>query len=256
MSSRGEVLVAIINDKRDFVILQNQNWYRIPVNSAEKWLKRRWPPEWLAFYQTKAFGEEAYSISYYSRVIDIRKVFRGELFANEPSNEKSNLQYYQLFLHPLKKLPVPILSRRWRRITFIQTTWQKFIEAAEINDLYDDSPLEDHLWAEFSRLQIPAERQEFITVKQKNYVLDFAIYCAKGSVDVETDGDSWHANPEKAAEDNLRDNTLEMVGWKVLRFSSLQIEEQTEDYCVPTVVETINHLGGVDEGKYMPRKMT
>ena len=39
MSRRGELLVAIMNDKRDFAIAQQQNWYRIPVSSAAKWLQ-------------------------------------------------------------------------------------------------------------------------------------------------------------------------------------------------------------------------
>ncbi len=255
MSKRGEVLVAIVNNKRDFAIIQNNNWYRIPVFSAEKWLKERWPPQWVAFYQTKVFGDEAYAVRYYAQVLDIRKVRRWQLFPNKPPGKKDNYWYYQLILSPSKKLPKPILSRRWRRIIFIPTTWQKFINAVEINDLYDESPLEDRLWAEFKRHNIPAERQEFITVKQQNYALDFAVYCAGGSIDVETDGDTWHANPEKAAKDNLRDNALESVGWRVLRFSTPQIREQSVEYCIPTVTDTINKLGGVDEMKYMPRKI-
>ena len=255
MPKRGEVLVAIVNDKRDFAIVQNQNWYRIPVSSVERWLKERWPPQWLAFYQTKVFGDEAYSVSYYAQVLDIRTARRRQLFPNEPPDTKSELTYYKLILGPLRKLPIPILSRRWRRIVFIPTTWRKFINASELNDLYDESPLEDRLWAEFKKHNIPAERQEFITVKQQSYALDFAVYCARGSIDVETDGDSWHANPQKAAEDNVRDNALEAVGWKVLHFSTRQIQEQAEEYCIRTVTKTVNSLGGVDEGRYVPRRI-
>lgn len=255
MSIRGEVLVAIINDKRDFAIVHDQNWYRIPVSSVRKWLKEFWPPQWLAFYQTKVFGAEAYFVNYFAQVIQIREAYRWQLFPNEPLNEKSNRQYYQLILNPLRRLPESIPSQRWRRIVFIPTTWQKFINAVEINDLYDESPLEDRLWVAFKRHNIPAERQEFITIKQQSYALDFAIYCAKGNIDVETDGDTWHANPEKAAQDNLRDNALEAVGWKVLRFSTHQIQEHTEKYCIHTIAETINNLYGVDEGKYVPRRI-
>jgi hypothetical protein len=49
MSRRGEVLVVILNNRRDMELLQTQQWYRIPVDSVEKYLKC-WPPEWLAFY--------------------------------------------------------------------------------------------------------------------------------------------------------------------------------------------------------------
>ena len=126
----------------------------------------------------------------------------------------------------------------------------------QINDLYDESSLEDQLWAAFKRLQIRAERQELVAIKDRNYFLDFAIYCASGKIDVETDGDEWHANPEKAALDNLRDNDLESVGWRQLRFTAHQLREQMAEYCVPKVVETINKLDGLEEeGKFMPRKI-
>lgn len=253
--SRSELLVAIMNDPKDFAIARTQHWYRIPVGSAEKWMKGRWPPKWLAFYQTKIFGSEAYSINYFAEVIQIRKAYRQQLFPDEIRNPKSNRQYYQLILKPLQKLPMPILSLRWRRIVFIPTTWQKFIDAVEINDLYDESPLEDRLWAEFKRYKISAERQEFITVDKQNYALDFAIYCADGNIDAETDGDTWHANSEKAKQDNIRDNALQSVGWNVLRFTTQQIQEETEEYCIHKVVKAINNLGGVDESKKVARKI-
>lgn len=255
MSKRGEVLVAIINNKLDFSILRDHLWYRIPVSSVERWLKDRWPPKWLAFYQTMTFGVEKHAINYFGEVVDIREVRRGQLFPNEPHYKKSNRRYYQVFVKSIQQLPKPIYSRRYRRIVFIPTTWKKFIKAIEINDLFDESSLEDRLWAEFKRHSIPAERQEYVTAKGNSYVLDFAVYCAKGNIDVETDGDFWHANPDKAQQDNLRDNDLKREGWQVLRFNSRQIQEQAADYCVTTVAETINKLGGVDEGKVIPRKI-
>lgn len=255
MSQRGEILVAIVNNMRDFAIINEQHWYRIPESSVKKWLKDRWPPQWIAFYQTKAFGSEAHAVNYYAQVIEIKRVLRTDLFPNEIPGKNSSKRYFQLILGPLQKLPKPIPSRRWRRIVFIPTTWQKFVNAVEINDLSDESPLEDRLWAEFKRHNIPAERQEFIAIMEQNYSLDFAIYCSSGSIDVETDGDSWHANPKKAAEDNLRDNALESRGWNVLRFSTTQIVDQVADYCMPRIADTINALGGVDEGKYIPRKI-
>jgi len=255
MTVRGEVLVAIVNNLHDFALARDRHWYRIPISSVNKWLKDRWPPQWLAFYQTKVFGQEAYAVNYYAQVLDIRQVYRWQLFPGQPYDEKSNRRYYQIFLQPLQRLPKPIISRRWRRIVFIPTTWQKFIKAVEINDLYDESPLEDRLWADFKRLQIRAERQELITVKKLNYFLDFALYCAAGKIDVETDGDVWHANPERAAQDNIRDNDLETAGWKILRFNSHQIREELGEYCLPTIVENINKLGGVDEGEIVARKI-
>jgi len=255
MSKRGEVLVAIINKQLDYAILREKLWYRIPISSVEKWLKERWPPKWLAFYQTKAFGAEKHAINYFAEIIDIREVRRWQLFPNEPHDEKGSRRYYQMFVKSVQPLSKSIYSRRYRRIIFIPTTWEKFIKATEINDLYDESSLEDKLWAEFKQHNIPAERQEFVVARKNDYSLDFAVYCAKGNIDIETDGDFWHANPEKAEKDNLRDNDLKTQGWKVLRFSEKQIQEQAASYCVSTVAENINNLGGVDEGKIIPRKI-
>lgn len=254
-NANDEVLVAIMNNPLDFAVARDQHWYRIPVGSAEKWLKRRWPPRWLALYQTKVFKNEAFAINYYSRVLDIRQVFRWQRFPDGPRDDKAMQRYHQLLLGPLQRLPQPIRSRRLRRIVFIPTTWRRFVGAAEINDLYDDSPLEDRLWAALKRLRIPAERQEFVAVKGRNYALDFAVYCASGKLDLETDGDLWHADPQRIPLDNLRDNDLETAGWKLLRFNTHQVNEQLAGYCLPAIVENINALGGVDEGQLMGRRV-
>jgi very-short-patch-repair endonuclease len=250
---RGEVLVAILNNLLDFAVARDEHWYRIPVSSARRFLKDRWPPDWLAFYQTKVFGDEAYAVNYYAQVLEVRKAYRWQLFPDEPRDEKSQRFYYQLILGPLKRLPKSIVSRRWRRIIFIPTTWQKFVSAVEINDLYDESPLEDRLWAELKRLKISAERQFFIEVNNRFYALDFALFCALGDLDVETDGDTWHSDPARIPEDNRRDNDLETAGWSLLRFNGAQIRERIEEYCLPTIVEKVNNLGGIDEGRLVPR---
>jgi very-short-patch-repair endonuclease len=248
-----QVLVTLLNSLADFEIARQAHWYRIPVDSAEKWLARRWPPQTLAFYQTKVFGPEAFAINYSARVLAVRHATRTQLFPQEPPNPKSSRRYFQIRLGPLQKLPRPIPSKRWRRIVFIPTTSDKLSRAEEINDLYDESPLEDLLWAQFKRMRLPAERQEFITANGANYALDFALYCTKGKLDVETDGDTWHADPVRIPQDNRRDNDLETGGWKMLRFNTCQLHEQMHDYCLPTIVKNLKELGGADESRVVPR---
>jgi very-short-patch-repair endonuclease len=245
MTKRGEVLVAIMNDSRDLDIAREKHWYRIPVPSVERFLKERWPPEWLAFYQTKEFGDEAYAVNYFARVLDIREVTRRELFPDEAHGKKAERTYCQLMLAPLEKLAQPILSRRWRRIVFIPTTLEKFAHAGEVNDLFDDSPLEDRLWAVLKLLGIRAERQEYVNIKDELYALDFAVYCQAGNLAVETDGDLWHADPKRIPLDNRRDNDLETAGWKLLRFNTKQIQEEMAEYCMPTIQENIKRLEGL-----------
>jgi very-short-patch-repair endonuclease len=239
-SGRGEVLVAIMNKQADFGILQDQGWYRIPVAKAPK----RWPPEWMAFYQTKVFGDEAFAINYYGRVQRIRTVKRRDLFPGDYS-AKAGHDYYRIDLDRLLRLSHPIVSKRWRRIVFIPTTWQKLMTADEVNDLFDDSPLEERLWAELKRQGIAAERQWCVRLGNSVYFLDFALFCSRGFLAVETDGDAWHADRERSPADNFRQNALEAAGWHVLRFASRQINEETEGYCITKIAETIDRLGGL-----------
>ncbi len=154
----------------------------------------------------------------------------------------------------MQRLDPPLISRRRRIIVFIPTTWQKFAMAAEINDLYDDSPLEDSLWAELKRLAIPAERQWRVQVKRKFYYLDFALFCREGKVAIETDGDLWHLGRPHSTADNRRQNALTSAGWRILRFDTHQIREQMASYCIPEVQDTIEELKGVADDGLVSRR--
>lgn len=254
-AANDQLLVAILNDMSDFELARDEHWYRIPIDKAEKWLGDRWPPKWLAFYQTKNFGHESHAVTWYAQVLGISKAQRRELLPLEARNHKSQRNYFKLSIGPLQRRSQPILSKRYRRIVFIQTTWDKFTSAVEVNDLFDDSPLENRLWDEFKRLKISAERQEFVKLDKEEAALDFAIYCDRGKIDVETDGDTFHTIPEHVEHDNRRYNALILQGWSIIRFNTAQILEQMESYCLPQIVGQIKKFGGVDENGQTPRRI-
>jgi hypothetical protein len=126
-----------MNNLADMQIAREQHWYRIPSAQVEK-LKQRdcWSPKWLAFYQTKVFGSEAHAVNYYAEIKAIREVYRWELFPEELRDSNSQKRYYKLELSSLRQLPKPIVSPQLKRITFIPTTFAKFDQAKEINDLH------------------------------------------------------------------------------------------------------------------------
>lgn len=247
--SNKDGLVAILKDPSDLAILQEKGWYRIPVVSAP----RRWPPRWLAFYQPKNFKEDAYRIRYFGQVKNIDHARRKDIFPNEIASARSDREYYLLNLEKLEEREVPILSRRPRRLVFIPTTWAKFERAEQINDLFDDSPLEDQLWSELKRLSIEAERQWPVDFRTAFYYLDFVLFCAKGCIDVETDGDTWHLNPEQAARDNARDSALQNSGWIVHRFTTHQIRDNFQTECLRRIEAGINRFGGLSSDGIVPR---
>jgi very-short-patch-repair endonuclease len=238
------VLVAVLPSTSDFEIVREKGWYRIPVAAAQKWIGHQWPPQWIAFYHSEYFEREAFTIRYYAKVVGFHEAGRQDLFPDESLNAKSDKRYYQVFLLPLERLPRPIRSRALRRIVFVRTTFEKLMAAKEINELYDESPLEDWLWRQLMKHKLKPERQEWVKVNGNDYALDFAFYCRHGKLDVETDGDWWHCDPARVPEDSLRDSELEADGWRVLRFNSYQLRQETERFCVPTILDELKKLGG------------
>lgn len=255
MGRHGEVLVVIVDDALDFARLRSDGWYRIPVKSVEKWIGDSFPPYWIAFYQTILFGDEGNAINYVAKVRSTSKVRRYELFPGEPTDYKSNRQYYKISIERLQQLPRPIISRKKRRIHFIPTTIEKFRTAEEINDLFDESPLEDLLWIELKKGGVLAERQLFIDVGDKRYALDFAIDCKDGKINIETDGNYHHTNPDDVQRDKHRANDLAPKKWAFLRFTTEDIHERMP-YCIDKIKQTIDGYGGLKVGRFTPRKMS
>ena len=251
-AANDRALVAILKERRDFEILQNEGWYRIPVQRAP----RRWPPCWLAFYQPKAFMEEAHAVRYYGRVRAIEAMPRRVLLPAEPSHPSADQLYYRIQLEGLAELPRPIPCLRFRRLVFIPTTYRKLFLAEEINDLFDDSPLEDLLWDELKARTIAAERQWAERIRQSLYFLDFAVFCNGGKIDIEADGDTWHSLKERIRADNARSNELATAHWHFLRFNGAEIREQAGSYCMARITELINRLGGLMESTVVPRVFT
>ncbi len=128
----ARVLVAVINNRRDWEIARTDGWYRIPLKHAPG----PFQADYLAFYQTKIFGRERWAVNYYARVLACRVVKRRELFPEEPWHPRAEDEYYRVELGPLQRLARPVVSRRLRRVTFIATTLGKLLNAQEINDLF------------------------------------------------------------------------------------------------------------------------
>lgn len=69
----------------------------------------------------------------------------------------------------------------------------------------------------------------------KRYSLDFAFIEQK--IDVEIDGGT-HNLPEVILKDKLRDDTLNKLGWKTIRFTAVQIKENVEK-CIDILLELL-----------------
>ncbi len=129
------VLVAVMNNSTDWQRVQTEGWYRIPVNHA--------PPQaphldWLAFFFTRAFAADKWAVHYYAKVLGHELLPRRELLPHEPNHQRAEQWYYKFELGPLRHKIPPIEAGKWRRVTFIFTTGDRFEAAEELGDLLNN----------------------------------------------------------------------------------------------------------------------
>jgi very-short-patch-repair endonuclease len=244
-SNENNVLIALIPNKTDFEIAKTQHWYRIPVKPAPRIVKNN-QVEIIAFYHPKSFETEKFSIKWYARVFNISIVKRKDLFPGLPFDLKTENEYYKIEFSELLQLPQSIVSIRHRRLLFIPTSEAKFFRAPEINYLFNDSPLENILWAEFINNRINAERQFFLSIANNNYFLDFALFCKVRNINIECDGDKFHTDKADIQSDKKRNNLLESKGWSVLRFTTHDIKYEINS-TLGIISDTINKYGGIED---------
>jgi len=182
MHPEDRVLVAVITRPKDFEAVRDLGWYRVPEKKAPRGVFF----EYIAFYFTAAFGEAAYAVHYYARRLGHELVTRRQLLPDEADHPRAEERYYKLQLGPLQKREPPIVSLRWRRITFIHTTWDRFQAAEEINDLFvEDGEFVDRLYHALRDSDLSPERHYPVREAKAEYVASLAVPCREGVLGIE-----------------------------------------------------------------------
>jgi hypothetical protein len=152
------ILIAVLNNRRDFEVIRLLGWYRIPLRFAPKIVD----VDAIAFYQTGNFKEEKWSIRYAARVLGVELVKRVELFREEENHPRAQEEYYKLQLGPLEALPRIIPVRSWKRLTFAYTTGERLMNAADIGDLAIPAGDRESLWRALRDRAHPAAGSNFL----------------------------------------------------------------------------------------------
>ncbi|MCA9936563.1 MAG: hypothetical protein H6662_00915 [Ardenticatenaceae bacterium] len=175
------VLVAYVPRPADFEQVQQAGWYRIPQRHAPKGLHA----EYYAFYFGRPFGPQKWSIVYYAPRLGHELLRRIDLLPDEPNHPRAQDWYYKVQLGPLQKLSQPIISLRWRRITFIHTTGDRFLDAREINDLFvDGGEYVDRLFVALKERGLQPERHYQVKEGPIEYVAPLMILCRNGRIPI------------------------------------------------------------------------
>ncbi|HEX5808011.1 MAG TPA: hypothetical protein VFY25_05050 [Anaerolineales bacterium] len=136
------ILVCLLPTPRDLEIARLLGWYRIPLRTAPKVVA----VDYLAFYQPSAFGERGGKIEFIAEVRGHELTTRGELLKDEVDHPRAREEYYKIQIGGLERLKEPIVSDKWKRITFLYTTGEYLLNARTLNALVVDGDERDLLW--------------------------------------------------------------------------------------------------------------
>ncbi len=225
---RRTVLVAVINNSADLQRAADEGWYRIPQRRAP----RRIGADYLAFYQTGAFREqaEAQTITFYAPTRRYRLMTRAELLPAEIDHPRATDYYYRIEIGPLQRLECPIPSSTFRRLTFIHTTLDRLLQASDIKDLYQtDDPFEQ-LWSALREHHLRPLRNRLVG----DYPADITLRARRGylAIDCIDESAACEIHPSPATE-----------RWEFLRLSPGQIEGDLNG-CLRQIGAALIRLGG------------
>lgn len=181
MYPEDRVLVAFVSRPQDFELIRSERWYRIPLSHVPKGLFA----EYFAFYFGRRFGSEKWAIVYYARNLGHELVRRSDLFPDQTDHPRADEPYYKVQLGPMLSREYPIVSLRWRRVTFIHTTWDRFEDAREINDLFvEGGDYVDRLYATLKERGIQAERKYRVSEEKAVYEVPLMVPCQLGRIEI------------------------------------------------------------------------
>lgn len=218
------VLVAVLKDKRDLDIARMLGWYRIPFKHAPKTVS----VDWVALYQTAKFESEKWAINYVAPVRGHELTTRAELLRTQPDHPRANERYFKLQLGPLERLPRPIPSLKWRRLTFLYTTGERLLAATEINDLIVQTEERELLWQALRERGLNAELQY---ETKPGVQIDLALLCALGNLGVQ-----FNSGEKKEIK--------ESAGWQYLAVDEVGLKENLPT-TLTQIEKAVGALGGL-----------
>ncbi len=131
MYADDRVLVGVVKRVKDFEIARRRHWYRIPEGQLPRGLNA----EYIAlFLSGRSFKERGGSIAFFARITGLELARRQDLLPDE--TRRADEVYYKVQFRDLVQKDPPIRNQPARPISFIRTTWDRFISAEFVGDLF------------------------------------------------------------------------------------------------------------------------
>lgn len=196
MLADDRVLVGIINRKTDLDHLLQDHWYRIPQKQMPDGIFAEYVAFFLSGTASKRFGDSG--IYYFARRHGLELAYRKDLLPYETSKKalaRANDPYYKVQFRQIQGKVPPIINPDKRRFAFIHTTWDRFVNASEISDLYSKNDyFVDRIYHALRDKQIRVDRYWDAQRTQTGYGASVRIICEHGTLLGYTEENSHYEN--------------------------------------------------------------
>jgi len=175
------VLVGVVNRKRDLDRARNDHWYRIPQSKVPRGVYAEYIALFLSSSAARAYGPSG--VYYFGERRGLELVRRIDLLPDEPDHENAQEIYYKVQLGDLERRHAPILNPTARPISFIYTTWDRFLPAQEIRDLYSKNDyFVDRIYHALRDAKVRPDRVWEAETRETGVPPQVRILCEKGTV--------------------------------------------------------------------------
>jgi hypothetical protein len=179
------VLVGTVKRKRDLAFAREAHWYRIPQAQMPRGVNT----EYIAFFLSKSILKDQESgIYYFARRAGLELAYRHQLLPTEADHARANSVYYKVQLDDLREKTPPILNPTHRRFSFIYTTWDRFVHAQQISDLYSTADYYvDRVYHALRSSGVRPERFWEVERSETDAAPQLRILCQNGTVIASTE---------------------------------------------------------------------
>lgn len=225
---RRTVLVAVVASAEDWQRVAAEGWYRIPQRRAP----RRIGADYLAFYQTGAFKAqgEAQAVNYFAPTRRYRLLTRRDLLPAEADHPRAGDYYYCIDIGPLQRLPQPVPATTYHRLTFIHTTLDCLLTAADVRDLYRHTDPFEQLWQALREHNLRPLKNRLVDGRP----VDIALRARGGYLGIQC---VERSTTQERSQGQLPER------WMFLHLPGTQIEQDLEG-CLRQVGAALISLGG------------
>jgi hypothetical protein len=207
------VLTGVVKRKRDWLRIQDEGWYKMPKTRLDR-LIGGVDAQYLAFYlnsdvAARCLDAKEGGIYAFAPVEGHELAYRRDLEPDQPEHPRADHVYYKVALGDLRVKEPPILNPTRRPVAFLQTTWDRFLVAETIADLYSDAIwFVDSVYRKLRETGLSPQKPWEVELREDGTeIVFFTLLCEDGAFNVTTASDAppgWFRLPP-AGSDGLQD---------------------------------------------------